>query len=124
MNFFLLELLLWESRIIHKFINNLYQKSEENNSDSTNNKKKNEKEKQIELDPDIYREIFIEYVYIRDNSYCLEKHFQEYLNKFRNKHNLNFTMQDLLGDIFWDIIFHDKNICEKFVNLYTKKRKL
>ena len=103
------------------FINNLYQKSEENNSDSTNNKKKDEKEKQIELDPDIYREIFIEYVYIRDNSYCLEKHFQEYLNEFRNKHNLNFTMQDLLGDIFWDIIFHDKNICEKFVNLYTKK---
>ena len=103
------------------FINNLYQKSEENNSDSTNNKKKDEKEKQIELDPDIYREIFIEYVYIRDNSYCLEKHFQEYLNEFRNKHNLNFTIQDLLGDIFWDIIFHDKNICEKFVNLYTKK---
>ena len=30
-------------------------------------------------------------------------------------------MQDLLGDIFWDIIFHDKNISEKFVNLYTKK---
>ena len=103
------------------FINHYYKKSEQNNSDSNTNNNKDEKEKQVELAPDIFREIFIEYVYIRDNSYCLEKHFQEYLNEFRNKHNLNFTMQDLLGDIFWDIIFHDKNICEKFVNLYTKK---
>ena len=102
----------------HKLINTCYKNSKDINTDN-NTKEINEEE----INPSIYNDLFIEYVYIRDNSYLIERKFSESFYEFRNKHNISFTLQDLLGDIFWNIVFHDKNICQKYFNLYTGEEK-
>ena len=105
---------------IQEFMNNIYKDFVKNNYD-TDKKDNNEKSKEIKLNPEIYCKIFVEYAYLKDNSFCLEKNFLDYLNDFKKAHNISFTMQDLFGDIFWNIIFHDKIICENFVVYYMEK---
>ena len=102
----------------HALINICYKYSKDIIPDNLNKEMK-----EIELSPTIYNDIFINYVYLRDNCYYLEKYFAESFYVFRNKHNINFTLQDLLADIYWNIIFHDKNICQKFFNLYIGEEK-
>jgi len=101
-----------------KLINTCYKNSKDINTNN-NTKEINE----VEISPSIYNDLFIEYAYIRDNSFLIERSFSDTFYEFRNKHNISFTLQDLLADIFWNIVFHDKNICQKYFNLYTREEK-
>ena len=72
----------------------------------------------IEINPKIFEILFNDYISISNRCSFLENYFIESFNNFRNKNKMNFVLSDLFTDIFWDIIFHNKILCKKFINLY------
>ena len=48
----------------------------------------------------------------------LEEFFILSLNCFRKKYQMNFTLSELFTDIFWNSIFHNKELCTLYINSY------
>jgi hypothetical protein len=72
----------------------------------------------IKINPKIFEILFNDYIFISNRCSFLENFFIESFNNFRTKYQIDFELNDLFTDIFWDKIFHNKIICRKFINLY------
>ena len=68
--------------------------------------------------PNLFETIFNDYIYTRNMCPFLENYFIESFNNFREKYNISFTLSDLFTDIFWNCIFHNKILCNKFISIY------
>ena len=68
--------------------------------------------------PDIFKTILNDYLFISNNCRFLENYFIESFNLFRETHQISFTLTELFIDIFWNYIFHNKILCNKFINIY------
>ena len=49
----------------------------------------------------------------------LEEYFKYSLESFKNKYQMNFTLSELFTDIFWNSIFHNKILCQIFIDSYS-----
>ena len=85
------------------------------------NNKDNNEMKAREINPKLFETIFIDYAFINNKCPILENYFIQTIKNFKYKYSYSVTLSDLFTDIFWNIIFHDKNICQKYVNLYIGK---
>ena len=95
-------------------LNNDLKEKEKNNKDNTEIKTR-------EINPKLFERIFIDYAFINNKCPILENYFIQTIKNFKYKYSYSVTLSDLFTDIFWNIIFHDKNICQKYVNLYIGK---
>ena len=68
--------------------------------------------------PDIFETIFNDYVSTSNMCPFLENYFIESFNNFRKTYQISFTLTELFTDIFWNYIFHNKILCNKFINIY------
>ena len=106
---------------------NTYYKNPENanlntNLNQINNNRKNESENElIDIEPSIYENIYNEYIFINNKCSILEQYFTQSFNNFRDKYKMNFTLSDLFTDIFWNKVFHNKDLSLKFIDLYIGK---
>ena len=76
----------------------------------------------IIIEPNIFEDIYKDFVY--QSNLCsseLEEYFIISLNCFRKKYQMNFTLSELFTDIFWNIIFHNKELCNSFINFYLNE---
>jgi hypothetical protein len=48
----------------------------------------------------------------------LENYFIESFNNFREKYQISFSLSELFTDIFWNCIFHNKILSNKFISIY------
>ena len=78
----------------------------------------NEESNLILFKPNLFETIFNDYIYTRNMCPFLENYFIESFNNFREKNQLSFTLTDLFTDIFWNCIFHNKILCNKFISIY------
>ena len=39
-------------------------------------------------------------------------------NNFRKKYQISFVLKDLFTDIYWNCIFHNEMLSNKFINIY------
>ena len=78
----------------------------------------NEESNIILFKPNLFETIFNDYIYTRNMCPFLENYFIESFNNFREKYNISFTLTDLFTDIFWNSIFHNKILCNKFISIY------
>jgi len=71
------------------------------------------------IEANIFEDIYNDFV-----SQCnlcsseLEEVFILSLNSFRKKYQMNFTLSELFTDIFWNSIFHNKELCTLYINSY------
>ena len=72
----------------------------------------------IEINPKIFEILFNDFIFMSNRCSFLENFFIESFNNFRNKYKMDFTLTDLFTDIFWNKIFHNKAISQKFINIY------
>ena len=72
----------------------------------------------IILKPYLFETIFNDYVFTSNMCPFLENYFIESFNNFRNKYKITFTLTELFTDIFWNCIFHNKILNNKFINIY------
>lgn len=68
--------------------------------------------------PDLFETLFKDFVFISNSCPFLENYFIESFNHFRKTYQITFTLTELFTDIFWNYIFHNKKICNKFINIY------
>ena len=78
----------------------------------------NEESNIILFKPNLFETIFNDYIYTRNMCPFLENYFIESFNNFREKYQISFTLTDLFTDIFWNGIFHNKILCNKFISIY------
>ena len=112
--------------LIEELINNYLQKSEEMNiSYNLYNEEYyfSEDDEHFEnniiiFKPDIFETIFNDYVSTSNMCPFLENYFIESFNHFRKTYTISFTLSELFTDIFWNYIFHNKILCNKFINIY------
>ena len=78
----------------------------------------NEESNIILFKPNLFETIFNDYIYTRNMCPFLENYFIESFNNFREKYKISFTLSDLFTDIFWNCIFHNKILCNKFISIY------
>ena len=107
--------------ITQELIKIYYKFYEEPNSNTINDLKENNNKDNNEINPKLYELIFNDFIFINNKCSILENYFIQSLNYFRDKFRFSLTLSDLFTDLFWNIIFHDKNICQKYVNLYIGK---
>ena len=71
---------------------------------------------QVEIFDELYREFNI------TNAICnlIENDFTAYIESFKLKHQIDFHLTELFGEIFWDIVFKLKVLANTYVNLYVK----
>ena len=72
----------------------------------------------IDINPNIFENLFNDYVFTCNRCSFLENYFIESFNNFRNTYKIDFTLAELFTDIFWDGIFHNELLCKKFISLY------
>lgn len=68
--------------------------------------------------PNLFETIFNDYVFTSNRCSYLENYFIESFNNFRAKYQMTFTLRDLFTDIFWNCIFHNKILSNKFISIY------
>ena len=112
--------------LIEELISNYLQKSEDMN---INNNLYNEEYYLCEdyenfenniiiFKPDIFETILDDYTSTSNKCRFLENYFIESFNHFRETYQISFTLNELFIDIFWNYIFHNKILCNKFINIY------
>ena len=105
--------------LTQELINVYYKNSEKKDLNKNLNIKENDpNDDETEINPKIFEILFNDYISISNRCSFLENYFIESFNNFRNKNKMDFILSDLFTDIFWDIIFHNKILCKKFINLY------
>ena len=71
------------------------------------------------LEANIFEDIYKDFVY--KSNLCsseLEEYFIFSLDSFREKYQMSFTLSELFTDIFWNSIFHNRDLCELFIDSY------
>ena len=71
------------------------------------------------IEANIFEDIYNDFV--SKSNLCssdLEEFFITSLDCFRKKYQMNFTLSELFTDIFWNSIFHNKEICTLYINSY------
>ena len=68
--------------------------------------------------PNLFETIFNDYVFTSNRCSYLENYFIESFNNFRAKYQMSFALRDLFTDIFWNCIFHNKILSNKFISIY------
>jgi len=68
--------------------------------------------------PNLFETIFNDYVFTSNRCSYLENYFIESFNNFRKKYQMSFSLRDLFTDIFWNCIFHNKILSNKFISIY------
>ena len=92
------------------------------NSNPINNKEKNDSDIEIiDIEPSIYENLYNDYIFINNKCTILEQHFIQSFNNFKDKYKMNFTLSELFTDIFWNKIFHNKDLSLKFIDIYIGK---
>ena len=93
-----------------------------NNSLEENDKKIECNFEKIEMDlieANIFEDIYKDF--ISQSNICsseLEEYFINSLDSFREKYQMSFTLSELYTDIFWNSIFHNKKLCNLFLDSY------
>jgi len=96
--------------ITQELINIYYKTSEEMNFNMNLNIINDENEidedeaEMIEINPKIFEILFNDYIFISNRCSFLENFFIESFNNFRTKYQIDFELNDLFTDIFWDKI--------------------
>ena len=68
---------------------------------------------------EIFSEIYKDFVTKSNICSELEEYFKYSLESFKNKYQMNFTLSELFTDIFWNSIFHNKILCQIFIDSYS-----
>ena len=68
---------------------------------------------------EIFNEIYNDFVNKCIICSELEDYFKYSLESFKNKYQINFSLSELFTDIFWNSIFHNKILCQLFIDSYT-----
>ena len=71
------------------------------------------------IEANIFEDIYNDFV--TQSNLCsseLEEFFIISLDCFRKKYQMNFTLSELFTDIFWNSIFHNKELCTLYINSY------
>lgn len=68
--------------------------------------------------PNLFETIFNDYVFTSNMCPFLENYFIESFNNFREKYQMSFNLRELFTDIFWNYIFHNKILSNKFISIY------
>ena len=71
------------------------------------------------IEANIFEDIYKDF--ISQSNICsseLEEYFINSLDSFREKYQMSFTLSELYTDIFWNSIFHNKKLCNLFLNSY------
>ena len=71
------------------------------------------------IEANIFEDIYNDFV--SQSNLCsseLEEFFILSLDCFRKKYQMNFTLSELFTDIFWNSIFHNKELCTLYINSY------
>ena len=77
------------------------------------------KEEMNIIEANIFEDIYNDFV--SKSNLCssdLEEFFILSLDCFRKKYQMNFTLSELFTDIFWNSIFHNKELCTLYINSY------
>ena len=77
------------------------------------------KEEMNIIEANIFEDIYKDFIF--KSNLCssdLEEFFILSLNCFRKKYQMNFTLSELFTDIFWNSIFHNKELCTLYINSY------
>ena len=77
------------------------------------------KEEMNIIEANIFEDIYNDFIF--KSNLCssdLEEFFILSLNCFRKKYQMNFTLSELFTDIFWNSIFHNKELCTLYINSY------
>ena len=77
------------------------------------------KEEMNIIEANIFEDIYNDFVF--KSNLCssgLEEFFILSLDCFRKKYQMNFTLSELFTDIFWNSIFHNKELCTLYINSY------
>ena len=72
----------------------------------------------IIIKPHLFENILYDYGSTCNRCSFLENYFINSFNDFREKYQISFTLTELFTDIFWNCIFHNKILCNKFVSIY------
>ena len=77
------------------------------------------KEEMNIIEANIFEDIYNDFV---SKSNLCSSHLEEFfilsLDCFRKKYQMNFTLSELFTDIFWNSIFHNKELCTLYINSY------
>jgi hypothetical protein len=68
--------------------------------------------------PNLFETILNDYVFTSNMCPFLENYFIESFNNFREQYQISFSLSDLFTDIFWNCIFHNKILSNKFISIY------
>ena len=68
--------------------------------------------------PNLFETILNDYVFTSNMCPFLENYFIESFNNFREKYQISFSLSELFTDIFWNCIFHNKILSNKFISIY------
>ena len=77
------------------------------------------KEEMNIIEANIFEDIYNDFV--SKSNLCssdLEEFFKLSFDRFREKYQMNFTLSELFTDIFWNSIFHNKELCTLYINSY------
>ena len=67
----------------------------------------------------IFEYIINDFVYINDKIKFIGIDFIQSLNNFKNLYNMNFSLEDLFKDIFFNALFHNKILSCQFIYGFT-----
>ena len=71
------------------------------------------------IEANIFEDIYNDF--LSKSNLCssdLEEFFITSFDCFRKKYQMNFTLSELFTDIFWNSIFHNKELCTLYINSY------
>ena len=78
----------------------------------------NDENKLIIFNPNLFETILNDYVFTSNMCPFLENYFIESFNNFREQFQISFSLSQLFTDIFWNCIFHNKILSNKFISIY------
>ena len=107
--------------LIEELINNNYFSKSENLLSKNNEEyiiSEEDENTIIIFKPNLFENIYNDYIFTSNMCPFLENYFIDSFNNFRQKYQISFTLTELLTDIFWNSIFHNKILCKKFINIY------
>ena len=78
----------------------------------------NNESSMIIFKPNLFETILNDYVFTSNMCPFLENYFIESFNNFREKYQISFSLSELFTDIFWNCIFHNKILSNKFISIY------
>ena len=102
--------------------NNKKKIEEEQERDNVDFSQENENEEELlkfSGFDEIYSEIYNDFVTKSNICSELEEYFKYSLESFKAKYQMNFTLSELFSDIFWNSIFHNKILCQIFIESYS-----